>query len=121
MLIVAEPNWKVRTFADWESLDKQLFQAEKIEKSLGHRFRGMKNCPQAPPPNSFIGTVFESAMDRLTAAVGMSDSFEAQFQTEVGRISLGLEAGKIAMPDVTEMASIMAHSNVDQLHLKHVH
>ena len=107
--------------ADWDSLDRQLFKAEKIEKALNHRFRGMRGCPEAPQQTSYITPMCETALDRMVAAVGMSDSFEIQYQQERVRLTTNLENGTIGMPNLQECANIMAQANIDALHLKHVH
>ena len=51
----------------------------------------------------------------------MNDSFEVKYQQEAARIAGDLAAGRIPIPNQQELAEIMAHSNVDALHIKHVH
>ena len=74
-----EPN-KVPNFANWESLDHELFKAEKIEKALIRRVRGMENFKQPLEPSSTMEQCRSSVLDKMTAVVGMSDAFKAQHE-----------------------------------------
>lgn len=77
----------------------------------------MPKCPAAYFKYYYY---LRNRLDKLTAAVGMSDTFEIQYQQEVVRITTCLENGSIAMPNMHGCAEIMAQSNIDALHPKHV-
>ena len=57
----------------------------------------------------------------MTAAVGMNDSFEVQFQNEYQRYSAALQKGELLGPTDEELITLLANRSPVEERIKHLH